>query len=74
MSSTSFERGAPVRSVSHRRTGGLEVIVFMRLAVVNFMSDRRFFVENRTHPLAVEPQTESVFLREVRKLWRSIFA
>ena len=38
----------------------------MTLALVNFMSDRRFFVENHAQPVAVESQTESVFLRELR--------
>ena len=36
------------------------------LALVNFMSEGGFFVENHAQPLAVEPQTESVFLCELR--------
>jgi hypothetical protein len=40
---------------------------------MNFMSDRRFFIENHAQPLAVEPHTESVVLRELRNLSLSIF-
>ena len=60
-------------SVCDRWTELLQVIACMRLALVNFVLDRRFFVENRAQPLAVEPHTESVFLREPRNLSLSIF-
>lgn len=64
--STLFPRAARVRSRCDRSTELSEVIASMTLALVNFVSDRRFFVENHAQPVAVESQTESVFLRELR--------
>jgi hypothetical protein len=40
---------------------------------VNLISARPFFIENRAQPFPVEPQSESVFLRELRNPSLSIF-
>lgn len=71
--STLFPRAARVRSLCDRPAELSDVIASMTLALVNFMSDRRFFVENHAQPVAVESQTESVFLRELRDFCLSIF-